>query len=283
MSDNTGLPDYLQIDITVDSDNRRAIDQLAAHSPFSKQKLKHIMQKGAVWLSDDNGTQRLRRAKKILQRGDILHLYYDAKVLEESPPPAQLIKDEVQYSIWYKPYGMRSQGSRWGDHTTIYRYAEQFLKPQRPAFIVHRLDRAASGLMIIAHSKTAAREFSRLFATREIDKHYRVIVHGKFPAETQHFNNPVDDKVASSFATLIKYDELKDCSLVEVKIETGRKHQIRRHLAEAGYPVVGDRLYGKAGNDTQDLQLTCCYLSFISPIDNSQKTYQLPEELLPAI
>lgn len=274
--------DQFQLNIDVEKENITAIDLLADNTDFSKQYIKQIMQKGAVWLTHDKQTQRLRRAKKILHPGDTLHCYYDDKVINEKIAPPTLIKDEADYSIWCKPYGMRSQGSKWGDHTTIYRYAEQHQQPQRPAFIVHRLDRAASGLIILAHKKQVARAFSRMFKERAIEKHYQVIVHGQFPDTRQHFVQAIDGKHASSFASLIKYDHHKNRSLLEVKIETGRKHQIRRHLSEHGYPVVGDRLYGD-GKDIEDLQLTAYYLAFNSPIDNSEKIYQLPDDLLPKL
>lgn len=269
-----------QVSINIEENGLSVIEHLAKNTELSKEKLKQTMQKGAVWLTRSNSTQRLRRAKKILQPGDTLHFYYDKKVLDEKSSAARLLADQGQYSIWYKPYGMRSQGSRWGDHTTIYRYAEQNLKPQRPAFIVHRLDRFASGLIILAHSKTIANAFSRMFENRQIEKHYQAIVAGKFPADTQHFTQTVDGKAASSFARLLRYDEKQDRSLLEIKIETGRKHQIRRHLAAAGYPIIGDRLYGDAGIDSENLQLTCCYLAFTSPIDNSEQRYSLPDDLL---
>ncbi|MEJ2141857.1 MAG: RNA pseudouridine synthase [Gammaproteobacteria bacterium] len=269
-----------QITIAIEEDSLTAIEHLAKNTELSKEKLKQTMHKGAVWLTRNNSTQRLRRAKKILQPGDTLHFYYDKKVLEEKSLDARLLADQGQYSVWYKPYGMRSQGSRWGDHTTIYRYAEQNLKPQRTAFIVHRLDRFASGLIILAHSKTIANAFARMFENRQIEKHYQAIVTGRFPAGTQHFTQAIDDKAASSYASLLGYDEKQDRSLVEIKIETGRKHQIRRHLATAGYPIIGDRLYGDAGIDSENLQLTCCYLAFTSPTDGSEQFYSLPEELL---
>lgn len=279
----TGSHPFYEIDIIIGEDNRLAIEELAAHTSLSKQHLKQVMQKGAVWLSHDHHTQRLRRAKKKLLKGDVLHLYYDARVLDETPQQALLIADEDEYSVWYKPYGMRSQGSRWGDHTTIYRYAEQQLQPQRAAFIVHRLDRAATGLILLAHSKSVANAFARLFEQRKIEKHYRVIVEGKFPGTTQHLTTFVDNKPASSYTTLLDYNEQKNRSLLEVKIETGRKHQIRCHLSDAGYPVIGDRLYGNASMESENLQLTCSYLAFISPVDNSRKVYQLPDELLPRL
>ena len=246
-----------------------AVDLLAEATGFSKQHIKQIMQKGAVWVTLASGSeknaQRLRRAKKTLQPGDELHLYYDEKVLAEEPPVPKLIADEGAYSVWYKPYGLRSQGSKWSDHCTIARWVETHFEPQRPAFVVHRLDRAATGLIIIAHKKSIAALFSRMFANRKMEKRYRAVVHGKFPDSPQPYtmSQPIDERAAVSHATLLKYDAKQDRSLLEVHIETGRKHQIRRHLSEAGYPLVGDRLYGKAdARDDENLQLTACYLTF---------------------
>lgn len=214
--------------------------------------------------------QRLRRAKKVLQQGDTLHLYYDENILAEQPPVPELIADEGAYSVWYKPYGLRSQGSKWSDHCTLHRWVETHLEPQRPAFVVHRLDRAATGLMIIAHKKSTTVEFSRMFAKREIEKRYRVVVHGQFPETPEPFgmNQELDGRAAVSHATLLEYDAQKDRSLLDVHIETGRKHQIRRHLAEAGFPVVGDRMYGNASEtegNTENLQLSAWFLSFNRP------------------
>jgi len=265
--------------IVIDETSSLAVDVLAEATGLSKQCMKHAMKKGAVWVTpasenskpeSEKNARRLRRAKKTLQPGDTLHLYYDENILAEIPPEPKLIADEGKYSVWYKPYGLRSQGSKWSDHCTIYRWVETHLEPERPAFSVHRLDRAATGLMIIAHKKSAAVEFSRMFAKREIEKRYRVVVNGKFPETSQPFTmaQDIDGRAAVSHATLLEYDETQNRSLLEVNIESGRKHQIRRHLSEAGYPVVGDRLYGSASeeeNEKEDLQLTACYLAFNIP------------------
>lgn len=278
----TDKPRCFELHVDINDEGLSAIDVLADKTAFSKQKIKKVMQKGAVWLTHAKHTRRLRRASKTLAKGDQLHCYYDEAVLDKIPPEAKLIADEGEYSIWYKPYGMLSQGSKWGDHTTIYRYAEQHLQPQRAAFIVHRLDRAATGLMLLAHKKKMAAAFADMFKRHALDKCYRVVVHGKFPGTEQLINDKVDGKPAVSHVHLVSYREDKNYSLLEVKIETGRKHQIRKHLSGLGFPVVGDRLYG-AENDAEDLQLTACYLAFISPLDNEKKEYRLPDDLLPNI
>lgn len=257
---------------------------LANESGLSKQKIKQAMQKGAVWLSDGKGTQRLRRQSKKVNKGNKLHFYYDENVLNQEVAAAVLVADEDDYSVWYKPRGMMSQGSKWGDHGSISRWVEKNLQPQRPAFVVHRLDRYASGLILIAHKKKVAAALSDLFQQKKITKQYKVIVHGLFPDEVVSYTSAIDGKPAVSHVSLLQYDKVKNFSLVQVDIETGRKHQIRLHLSNAGFAVVGDRSYGIDNDDEEvDLQLTAVKLSFISPVDGELKNYLLAEQYLPQL
>jgi tRNA pseudouridine32 synthase/23S rRNA pseudouridine746 synthase len=268
--------------ITVESNGLTAVDLIANESELSRQKIKQAMQKGCVWLENQktNHIQRLRRAKKILSKDEVVHFYYNPIILNKDPPTAALVSDEGGYSIWNKPAGMLSQGSKWSDHCTINRWAEKHLKPERPAFIVHRLDRAASGLIILAHTKQMAAQFSQLFQQRDIEKHYHVTVKGDFskclPAESKlkTLSAEIDGKKAISHVRVLKYNSETKESQLEVQIETGRKHQIRIHLSELSFPVVGDRLYGSV-NIEKDLQLKAVSLKFISPIDGSLKSYSL--------
>ncbi len=260
----------------------KAIDLLAAASGLSKQSIKQVMQKGAVWVTRSHSTRRLRRAGKVLNYKDELHLYYNKSVLDVAPEAAHLVADENNYSIWIKPRGMLCQGSKWGDHCTINRWVEQQIVPQRPAFIVHRLDRAACGLIIIAHTKSMASAIAKLFEERAIDKRYKAVVEGHFVSDNNqpmHIEDDIEGKSASSFVTLLKYDEVLDQSLLEVKINTGRKHQIRRHLAGIGFSIVGDRLYGDYNRhkdkEQMDLQLTAYYLSFQCPSSGEMKQYEI--------
>ena len=268
------LPSRFEKHIEINNNSAVAVDLLSLETGLSKQQIKQIMQKGAVWLTKGKKTQRLRRAKRALQAGEILHLYYDLKVLNAEPPEPELISDEGAYSVWNKPFGMLSQGSKWGDHCTITRWAEQHLQPQRVSFVVHRLDRAANGLIIVAHEKNAAAALSGLFQQRLIDKRYRVQVHGKFDDRAVRVATDIDGRSAISNFILKSYDGTADRSMLEVKIETGRKHQIRRHLLSIGYPIVGDRLYG-VEVDEEDLQLTAWYLGFHCPLSDTDKHFDL--------
>lgn len=265
--------------IEVTSPNVIAVDLLAGETGLSKQKIKQVMVKGAVWLTLGSKTQRLRRAKKTLSVGHVLHIYFDSKVLNTTPQKPLLINDEGQYSVWNKPYGLLSQGSKWGDHCTLTRWAEQNLLPKRPSFLVHRLDRAANGLIVIAHEKKAAAALSTLFQQRKIIKRYHIWVHREFN-ELATKQNPIkidsdiDGRTAVSYFTRLKFDPVHNRSLLDVSIDTGRKHQIRIHSALQGYPIIGDRLHGY-DTDKEDLQLSAYYLSFQCPYTHEQKVFDL--------
>ncbi len=262
---------------------------------LSKAELKQAISKGALWLTpakNKKQTQRLRRVKKHLLIGDELHFYFNSEVLSSPVPQALLIADLIDYSVWYKPYGMLSQGSKWSDHCTIARFAQQNLPNERPAFIVHRLDRAATGLILIAHSKKAARALSTMFEYHQLEKHYQIIVHGDHRKRPQPdvIDSDVDGKKARSSFTCLTYDEVTDRSLIKVKIDSGRKHQIRIHAASIGLPVVGDRLHGIADTDEQcNLQLCAVSLRFIcplatdKPLTEQERFFELPETLKPQL
>jgi len=260
---------------------------------ISKQKLKQAMKYGAIWITPQNNqgktnkTVRIRRAKKCLQLGDQVHLYYNPAILFSKIEPAQLVADEGEFSVWNKPCGMFSQGSKWGDHSAIVRWVEIFglpqnNLPQRPCFLVHRLDRATSGLILVAHSKQAAQKLSRLFESRNIDKRYSAVINGQYPSSTlpQELDSDIDDKSALTIILSSEYRPKGNFSTLKIKIESGRKHQIRKHLSEAGYPVIGDRLYGNKANfisdkPIADLKLLSYFLEFNSPFSDKLCRYQI--------
>lgn len=270
------MTDRYENHITVTAPGTTAIDCLAENTSLSKQQLKTVMGNGAVWLETRHGIKRIRRAKKQIKQGETLHLYYDSAIQSQAVPTARLVSDEGDYSIWSKPCGMFSQGSKWGDHCTVYRWAEQHLRPTRSAFLVHRLDRAASGLIIIAHNRRTAAAFAQMFRQRAITKHYRAIVEGDLGEIDLPYriDFPLDGKKAETQILEADYNAKNQTTSLRLDIRTGRKHQIRKHLSAIGHPIVGDRQYG-AKDTSADLQLSSVYLSFICPVENVLREYSL--------
>jgi len=267
-----------------------AIEALSEVCDLSRAELKQSFTKGAVWVT--SGTQkptRVRRVKRALKLGDRIELHYNPKVLNEVARTPILMLDNVKYSIWLKPRGMLSQGSKWGDHTALYRWVEMNYQADnesqsRQAWLVHRLDRATCGLQLLAHSKKMAQILTKLFENRQIEKRYKAIVHGQFPSSvesiesTEHsqtYQTNIDGRSAITHVKRLKFDAAQNLSLVDVKIETGRKHQIRIHLSQNGFPILGDRLYGDETLDNQDnrprpnMQLTAYQLEFTCPINQT--------------
>jgi tRNA pseudouridine32 synthase/23S rRNA pseudouridine746 synthase len=262
--------------LTHAGESSSAADALARASSLPKGRIKDAMAKGAVTLTRAGKTKRLRRATFALLPGDKLDLWYDADVLARVPPAPTLIADERQYSAWFKPAGLLAQGTREGDHCALLRIAE--LQLQRDAFLVHRLDREAAGLMLIAHTPKAAAALSALFAAQDasarIRKLYRVEVKGLAP-ERGEIADPLDGKAALTRYTRVAVDTLRNSSTLEVELITGRKHQIRRHFAQTGLPVLGDPAYGENNRDARGLQLFAVALDFTCPLTKRPRSYRI--------
>jgi tRNA pseudouridine32 synthase/23S rRNA pseudouridine746 synthase len=149
------------------------------------------------------------------------------------------------------------------------------------ALIVHRLDMATSGLLVLARNDAAHRALSRMFALRQVQKRYVALLAGRLehasgivdlPLITDWPNRPrqkVDVDLGKPSLTryrLLSYDRAADTSRVSLEPETGRSHQLRVHMQSLGHPILGDELYG-SGAVASRLMLHAAALGFIHPMD----------------
>ncbi|MCB9223505.1 MAG: RluA family pseudouridine synthase [Crocinitomicaceae bacterium] len=203
------------------------------------------------------------------------------KLIEkEIKPPGTYFKDldihfeDDHLAIIYKPAGLLVSGNQF---KTVVNALQHNLKPcelpdalpwPRP---VHRLDKATSGLLIIAKSKRAVMKLSQMFEEGEISKTYHAIVLGKLEGEGE-INTTIDGKNAQTFYKSIGiYHSLRSTflTLVELHPKTGRTHQLRIHLSELGHAILGDPLYSPEHLKLKHkgLFLTADLLEFTHPVN----------------
>ena len=165
---------------------------------------------------------------------------------------------------------------------------------ERPG-IVHRLDRDTSGLLVVAKSDRAHRRLQRMMSDRLIERRYLVLVHGAFPPALT-VDRPVGRDKRNRTRMSTQTDRPRDArthfrrvtayprhSLLEARLDTGRTHQIRVHLEAAGFPVVGDPVYGRRGNELGMTRqfLHAWHLAFLHPETNEpiEVESELPPDL----
>lgn len=165
-----------------------------------------------------------------------------------------IVFEDEDYVVADKPSGLLTMPGRGpaAREKNLLALLTQALK--RPVFVVHRLDKDASGLIIFAKNERSHRYFSGLFETREIKKKYLVAVEGEVRDRRGEVDKPIrpygSGRMGVGFDgkdSLTKYEVLeryKRATLLEVRLITGRRHQIRVHMCYIKHPVIGDRLYG---------------------------------------
>ncbi len=274
----------LQLSLTVNLP-AAASQLLADTSGLPKERIKHAMVKGAVWLiRPGKKERRLRKAKFKLNPGDQLQLFYDPDILAQTPPQPVCIAENEEYSVWFKPTWLLSQGTRYGDHCSLLRLAEKSNR-DLDFKLIHRLDREASGLIILAHNRNAAMLLSNLFQENKIEKRYFAEVSGnpEIPKEGIQLTTPLDGKSARTEILTAIPGNSAESTLLKIRLHSGRLHQIRRHLADWEHPVLGDSEYGnREQKSPASLHLCAWKLSFLCPFTQKEKSYQVPGELMPS-
>lgn len=254
--------------IIVEPTKRSVCDILAEETGLPKLRIKRAVNCGAAWIQKPGGKKRrIRRVKTSVHCKDRLSLYYDPAVLALEAPDGICLNDLISYSTWYKPAGLMSQGTRYGDHCSLLRQVEKHFTPKRKAFPVHRLDREAAGVMVVAHTAEAAARLSVLFQRRQVDKRYQIQVRGDLTSYSRagSIDTSLDGKEARTEFEVIRYDRGLNQSTVKVRLQTGRRHQIRRHFSGIGFPLIGDPRYGSGNKDKKGLRLVAYALAFRCP------------------
>lgn len=253
-----------KLKISVKSQDQRLDKFLVEHlKPLSRAKIQALINQSQILINNQK-----TKPRQILKKGDqITILALEQKPSDKSESEVKLIPQVISetkdYLVLKKPAGLLTQPKpnslesslvSWlvRNYPEIKKIGED---PQRPG-LVHRLDREASGIMVVPRNQKMFQHLKNQFQKRKIKKEYLVLIHGT-PQENQGIisyslgRSPKSSKITVKGGKKTKKAEtryqiskkLGKFSLLKVKTLTGRSHQIRVHLKSIGHPVVGDRIY----------------------------------------
>ena len=216
----------------------------------------------------------------------------------EIPLPLQILHADSGLLVLNKPAGLLSVPGRGEDKQDCLSRRVQIQFPD--ALIVHRLDMATSGVMLMARSLDMQRALSRLFERREVDKRYVAVVHGEMqPADEENGWGLIDLPIAVDWPRRplriidaahgkpsqtrwrsLAFDSATNSTRVELEPVTGRSHQLRVHLQALGHPILGDALYAPEAVRTQAprLLLHACALRLTHPESGELMCFESPAD-----
>lgn len=211
-------------------------------------------------------------------------------------PPLPILYEDNHLLVVNKPSGIVTMGVA-DDRPSVLEMAKQYIKKkcQKPGNVylgvVSRLDGPVSGVLLFARTSKAAARLNEQFRERDVEKKYWGVVAGRIPQSADQWTDWIaaDERrrrmhvvpAATSGArearlSFRRLDDLPRGTWVEIRLETGRKHQIRLQFAEHGYPVLGDRKYGSDEHFAGGIALHARQLEFRHPISGVTMTAVAP-------
>jgi 23S rRNA pseudouridine1911/1915/1917 synthase len=256
---------------------------LLALSDKSRSTVKSILSGRQVQVNDAVITQ----FDAPLHPGDRLKINMEKGVMAFSHPDLEIVHEDESIIVVNKRHGLLSVATGRERQKTAYYILTDYVRRAHPwnrIFVLHRLDRETSGLMMFAKSEQLQEQMQRHWNEVVMSRKYVAVVEGT-PAQasgrlTSHLQenkamnvySAEDGQLAITNYTLLKSN--KQYAMLEMNLETGRKNQIRVHAAEMGHPVAGDTKYGARTNPINRLALHARELHFIHPVTRELMRFQ---------
>jgi len=267
----------------------------ACRPEVKRTKVRQWLKYGLVQV---NG-RSIKRFNHPLQAGDLVSIRAKGEVRAEGllPPGMEVLFEDASLIVIEKPENLLSMASATQRDKTAYAFLTRYVRrgnsqsPER-VWIVHRLDRETSGLMVFAKTEVAKRTLQAHWHL--VEKRYLALVEGNPPADhgvlTSHLDESGPFKVYSARPSdrtrhaVTHYRVIRRIAsrtLIELTPKTGRRNQIRVHLADAKCPIVGDRKYEARTNPARRLGLHASTLEFKHPLSEELLRFEspLPQDL----
>ena len=228
----------------------------------------------------------------MLHVGDELAINFKAGFSVFKHNRLRLVYEDEYILVVDKGYGLLSMSTERIKTGTAYSILSDYVKSQNPGnklFIVHRLDRDTSGLMMFAKSKGIQEQMQHNWHNIVLERKYVAVVEGameqsegvvrSYLAQNAAYQVYSTDNPEEGQLAITRYKVLggnSKFSLVELDLETGRKNQIRVHMHDLGHSIAGDRKYGAHGSPLGRVALHACKLRFAHPITHKEMNFETP-------
>ena len=244
---------------------------------IAKNKVKTYIKLGYVSVNK-RIIQKLPYSLKI---GDTL------EIQEKRKTTFDIVYEDTNYLIINKKAGLltiSTSNTAKNYEDTLYRRVREYLNSKKEyAFIVNRIDKETSGLVVFVKSEKLKNELQSNWNDIVKKRGYIAVVSGRLEKKGRIDNYLYEDKLTFSHSTktggkraITNYQTIKTnkkYTMLDIQIETGRKNQIRVHMSEMNHPIVGDKKYGSKDNSLKRLALHHYEISFIDPITKKLLTF----------
>jgi 23S rRNA pseudouridine1911/1915/1917 synthase len=253
---------------------------LLTDAGYSKTKAKQLLRHGAVSMDD----QVAKRPDQPVRQGAVLSVRTEQEMRAQARecPGLTILYEDPDIIVIDKPAGLLTIATEKEKRRTAFFLLSSYLKERAKSreariFIVHRLDQGTSGLLVFAKNETAKEILQE--GWEKVEKRYAAVVEGVPAQKEGQISSLLSESKAMRVYSLrgredggkearTDYRVVKEgngYALLDITLHTGRKNQIRVHMADLGHPIAGDKKYGASSNPLGRLALHACHLSFPHP------------------